>query len=80
MLPFLRLHALAATRGDGLRPELLILFERLAGTSEAASNVGIADWYQMEVTRLSSGMVHMDRPHADLRDPKGIKIDRGRRE
>jgi hypothetical protein len=80
MLPFLRLHALAATRGDGLRPELRILFERLAGTSEAASNVGIADWHQMEVTRLSSRMVPMDPPHDDLRDPKGIKIDRGRRE
>jgi hypothetical protein len=31
MLPFLSLHALAAQRGDGLRPELLALFERLAG-------------------------------------------------
>jgi hypothetical protein len=27
MLPFLSLHALAAQRGDGLRPELLALFE-----------------------------------------------------
>lgn len=31
MLPFLSLHALAAQRGDGLRPELLALFERHAG-------------------------------------------------
>lgn len=30
MLPFLSLHALAARRGDGLRPELLALFERYA--------------------------------------------------
>lgn len=30
MLPFLSLHALAAQRGDGLRPELLALFERHA--------------------------------------------------
>jgi hypothetical protein len=28
MLPLLSLHALAAKRGDGLRPELLALFER----------------------------------------------------
>jgi hypothetical protein len=28
MLPFLALHALAAQRGDGLRPELLALLER----------------------------------------------------
>ena len=31
MLPLLSLHALAAQRGDGLRPELLALFERHAG-------------------------------------------------
>jgi hypothetical protein len=31
MLPFLSLHALAAQRGDGLRPQLLALFERHAG-------------------------------------------------
>ena len=28
--PFLSLHSIAATRGDGLRPELLALFKRLA--------------------------------------------------
>lgn len=28
MLPFLPFHALVAPRGDGLRPELLALFER----------------------------------------------------
>ena len=33
MIPFLGMHALAAPRGDGLRPELLALFER----HEAAS-------------------------------------------
>ena len=43
MPPFLRLHALAATRGDGLRPELRILFECLAEASEGMSNVTIAD-------------------------------------
>jgi hypothetical protein len=32
MLPFLALHALAAQRGDGLRPELLALLERHART------------------------------------------------
>ncbi|MFL9965802.1 hypothetical protein PQR02_33240 [Paraburkholderia sediminicola] len=30
MLPILSFHALAAQRGDGLRPELLALFERHA--------------------------------------------------
>ncbi|WP_233807145.1 hypothetical protein [Paraburkholderia sp. HP33-1] len=31
MLPLLSLHALAAQRGDGLRPELKALLERHAG-------------------------------------------------
>jgi hypothetical protein len=43
MLPFLRLHALAAARDDGLRPELRILFERLAEAPESTSHVAIAD-------------------------------------
>jgi hypothetical protein len=39
MLPLLSLHALAAQRGDGLRPELKALFERRArlATSLAAT-------------------------------------------
>jgi hypothetical protein len=28
--PFLSLHSIAAARGDGLHPELLVLFNRLA--------------------------------------------------
>jgi len=30
MFPLFSLHAIAASRGDGLRPELLALFQRLA--------------------------------------------------
>jgi hypothetical protein len=41
MPPFLQLHALAATRGDGLRLELRILFERLAEAPAAASNLNL---------------------------------------
>ena len=29
-MPFLSFHAIAASRGDGLRPELVDLFKRLA--------------------------------------------------
>ncbi|ADG20492.1 hypothetical protein [Paraburkholderia atlantica] len=36
MLPFLSLHALAAQRGDGLRPELLALLLR-----HAQSDIGL---------------------------------------
>jgi hypothetical protein len=57
MLPFLRLHALAATRCDGLRPELHILFERLAKPSEGVSNVTIADdRHVVDVIGFSSSM------------------------
>jgi hypothetical protein len=31
MIPFLQFHKLAATRGEGLRPEFLDLFKRQAG-------------------------------------------------
>jgi hypothetical protein len=43
MLPFLRFHSLAAVRGDGLRPELRILLERLAEAPATASHVALAD-------------------------------------
>jgi hypothetical protein len=33
--PFLSLHGIAATRGDGLHPELLMLFKRLAAGVDA---------------------------------------------
>src|SRR5262249_55178318 len=47
MLPFLPLHALAAQRGDGLRPELLELFERHA-RSEASLD-GLTEPIEAEV-------------------------------
>ncbi|QCP52781.1 hypothetical protein FAZ95_26975 [Trinickia violacea] len=40
MLPFLSLHALVAQRGDGLRPELLAMFQRYA-RSEAGLSAAI---------------------------------------
>ncbi|SAL24131.1 hypothetical protein AWB69_01732 [Caballeronia udeis] len=50
MLPLLSLHALAAQRGDGLRAELLALFERHAraktGLSAAIEPVETEPLYQ----------------------------------
>lgn len=50
MLPFLSLHALAAQRGDGLRPELKALFEQhvrlasgLAATIEPVETESLAN-------------------------------------
>jgi hypothetical protein len=59
MLPFLQLHALAATRGDGLRPELRVLLERLAVASQAAPNVAVAiadDHHLIEIIGFSPVM------------------------
>lgn len=36
MTSLLNFHALAATRGDGLRPELRVLFERVAAAPRSA--------------------------------------------
>jgi hypothetical protein len=51
MLPLLSLYALAAQRGDGLRPELLALFERHAraetGLSAIIEPVETAPLYQV---------------------------------
>ena len=53
MIPFLAIHALAAPRGDGLRPELLALFER----HEAASNphfvVAVSDQHRADATETA---------------------------
>jgi hypothetical protein len=43
MQRFLQLHALAATRGDGLRPELRNLLERLAEAQKATPSVAIIE-------------------------------------
>jgi hypothetical protein len=54
MIPFLAMHALAAPRGDGLRPELLALFER----HEAASNphlvVAVSDQHPADAAETAN--------------------------
>jgi hypothetical protein len=62
MPPFLQFHALAAMRGDGLRPELRILFERLAEVPEAASSVAVCDCHVADLIEYLS-------PTMSVRDP-----------
>jgi hypothetical protein len=72
MLPFLQLHALAATRGDGLRPELRVLLERQAELSQAASNVAVTsadDQPLMDVIGFSFEMAS-DRDTFAKRNPE----------
>jgi hypothetical protein len=67
--PFLSLHSIAATRGDGLRPELLALFKRLAAGVDnnlaefAALPVrGNSDVRKSDGKRKQSGLSAYDLP------------------
>ena len=62
-MPFLSFHAIAASRGDGLRPELVDLFKRLAAgcdttLSESAAGrkdrLGRGDQKRGEVSGVSA--------------------------
>ncbi len=61
MIPFLAMHALAARRGDGLRPELLALLER----HEAASNphlvVAVSDQRRADAAETASSRAMSDK-------------------
>ncbi len=56
MPPFLHFHALAAPRGDGLRPELLALFKRFAAVREPDLTV-------IEIDRHLADAVAQPGPH-----------------
>jgi hypothetical protein len=68
-VPFLSLHALAAVRGDGLHPELLALFERLAAASNAGTAVVDFSGYQTDEV-LQSGPIPVLPEHATV--PEGV--------
>ena len=64
---FLSLHALAAACGDGLHPELLALFERLAAASMADPPVVDFSRYQTDGV-LQSGPISVLPEDATLPD------------
>jgi hypothetical protein len=49
MPPFLPLHAIAAKRGDGLRPKLLALFRNLAADTSSTAN---ADFQKLKARSI----------------------------
>ena len=51
MLPLLSFHALAAQRGDGLRPELLALMSRCS-----EPNIGLSARFEAEETEHPRGI------------------------
>ena len=68
-VPLLSLHDIAASRGDGLRPEFLALFERLAAASGVGPTVVELSRYQPGRT-LHSGPISPLPENATL--PEGV--------
>ena len=68
-VPLLSLHAIAAARGDGLLPEFLALFERLAAASEAGPPVVELSRYQTDGV-LQAGPISVLPEGATL--PEGV--------
>ena len=54
MIPFLAMHAIAAPRGDGLRPELLALIERLEATSTSHLIVAVSDQHAADAAETTN--------------------------
>jgi hypothetical protein len=53
-IPFLAMHALAAPRGDGLRPELLALFERLEAASNPRLVAAVSDQHRADAAETAN--------------------------
>lgn len=64
MIPFLAMHALAAPRGDGLRPELLALFERHEATSNPHLVVAVSDQHRADAAETASSRPMSDKAAA----------------
>jgi hypothetical protein len=54
MIPFLAMHALAAPRGDGLRPELLSLLERHEAVSNPHLVVAVSDQHRADAAETGN--------------------------
>ena len=54
MIPFLAMHAIAAPRGDGLRPELLALLERLEAASSPHLIVAVSDQHPADIAETAN--------------------------
>jgi hypothetical protein len=69
-MPFLSLHSLAAARGDGLRPEFVDLFKRLATGADATLS---------KSTQSSGGQALEPVKGAPASEPAAAKEGVGRR-
>jgi hypothetical protein len=72
MPPFLSLHAVAANRGDGLHPELLALFRRVAADANTTANAGM-----QEITAPSIAPSRLNQ--TDIQSPSTEQLRRRRR-
>jgi|GEM_PF-1447778 hypothetical protein len=69
-MPFLSLHSLATVRGDGLRPEFVDLFKRLAAGADATLS---------KSTQSSGGLALEPIKEAPVSEPVAAKEGVGRR-
>ena len=72
MPPFLSLHAVAANRGDGLHPELLALFRRVAADASTTADAGM-----QEITAPSIAPSRLNQ--TDIQSPSTEQLRRRRR-
>jgi hypothetical protein len=54
MIPFLAMHALAAPRGDGLRPELVALLERHEAAPNSDIAMAVSEQHQADVAEQAA--------------------------
>ena len=62
-MPFLSLHTLAAARGDGLRPEFVKLFARLAAGADATLSESAQPPAGFTFEPVSEGLASNKRSH-----------------
>jgi hypothetical protein len=69
MLPLNSFHAIAAARGDGLRPEFLVLMERIAAESAVADIALRRGDAQIQAGPNPSGAIGTALPEGVVRFP-----------
>jgi hypothetical protein len=75
MPKFLQFHALAATRGDGLRPELRILLEHTGEASEATSSDAARDCHLADLIVYSPLTISVQDPGGQCGPKRGCNAD-----
>ena len=73
MLPLNNFHAIAAARGDGLRPEFMALIERIAAESAVADIALHRGGAQVQAGPNPAGLVGATLPEGVVRFPSATR-------